>query len=516
MNRTNYVKKNIVYSTLNKLITLILRFASRTIFIYYLGNVYLGVNGLYSSILNLLSFTELGFGTALTFLLYKPVAEDDEEQTLKILYFYKIAHRIVAGVIFGAGLIILPFLPFIIKDADYLQEYELYLYFFIFLINNVITYFVSYKFAYLRAKQQDYVVTNINIVLNIVTILAQILVLIITKNFLAYLLIQTILYIASRVFISIYLNKKYPIVNKKPSTFLSKEEQAPIYKEVRGLIVHRFADVAVHATDNILIATIVGGVALVGLVSNYDLLITSVLGFVTILFSSLTPSFGNLIATASSEKCHEVFEEATFIGNWIYSFCSIAFFVLIPPFITLWIGSEYVIDNVSFFLIILNCYLQGLCTIYNNIRVAKGGFEKDKWNALSQALVNLVVSIIAGYYLGLVGIYIGTICSRLVMVIGRPKLTYKHLFERSSKIYYIKTAIYTILALVLGFITYIATYHLLASVTILKFLIAMCIVAILPNTLYVLIFIKNKHFKSAVKRAKNMFNLKHSKTKREL
>lgn len=514
MSRSGYVKKNILYSMCSKIVALVLHFISRTVFIKILGNTYLGVNGLYTSLLSLLSFAELGFGTAITFLLYKPVAENNEEQTLKILYFYKIAHRIVAGIIFGVGLIFVPFLPYIVKDADFLTQNELYIYFLIYLTNSVITYFVSYKYGYVRAKQQIYIVTNIDTIFQIIIVSAQIFVMILTKNFLFYLLTQTILIIVSKIFIALYLNRRFPIVHKKPTTFLSKEEKKPIYKEVRGLIVHRFADIAVHSTDNILISVLVGGVALVGLVSNYDLLITSVLGFVTILFSSLTPSFGNLMATSSSEKSHAVFEETNFIGSWIYGFCAIAFYILIPPFITLWIGSEYVIDSVSFSLIILNCYLQGLCTVYNNVRIAKGGFGKDKWNALCQALVNLVVSIIAAKFLGLVGIYIGTICSRMVIVIGRPKATYRHLFGTSSKFYYVKTLMYGTVSLVLGLITYVATYYILKDVTILKFIAAACVVAILPNLLYALIFIKNKQFKSVVNRVSNMFKLKFVKTKR--
>lgn len=515
MNRTTYFKRNVIYSAISKVVTLILHFVSRTIFIRYLGKVYLGVNGLYSSILNLLSFAELGFGSALTFLLYKPVSENNEEEILKILYFYKTVHMIVAGVVASIGLILVPFLPYIIKDADYLERYELYLYFIVYLLNSVISYFVSYKYGFVRAKQQGYIISKLDTIFQFVTITAQILVMVLTKNFLAYLLTQTSLLIFTKVFIATYLNKKFPIVNRKPKVFFTKEEKKPIFNEVRGLMVHRFSDIAVHSTDNIIISVLVGGVALVGLVSNYDLIITSVIGFVTIIFSSLTPGFGNLIATASKEKCHSVFEETNFIGNWIYGFCSIAFFVLIPPFITLWIGKEYLIDNFSFILIVLNTYLQGLSTVYNNVRIAKGGFQKDKWNALAQALVNLVVSIIAAKFLGLIGIYIGTICSRLVIVIGRPKLTYKYLFGKSSKVYYLKTVLYGMITFIIGLITYFATYYLLVDVTIWKFIIATCIVAIIPNALYVLVFIKSEHFKKVVNRVKNMFKLKPAKMKGE-
>jgi O-antigen/teichoic acid export membrane protein len=264
----------------------------------------------------------------------------------------------------------------------------------------------------------------------------------------------------------------------------SSPKVTPIFKEVKGLMVHQFSSIAVHATDNIIIASITGlGVVVVGLISNYNLIITSVLGFVSLLFTGATSSFGNLVASSTTEHYEKTFREINFLNVWIYGFCSIAFFILIPPFIQLWLGKEFLIDNYSFLLIVINQYMLGQATIYNNARVAKGNFNKDQWSSLLQGLINLLVSIVAARYLGLVGVYIGTVVSRLATTILRPYLTYKFLFNKSCVHYYKIYISYFVVVVLLGLFTYFVCHYVLMSVTLWTFLFAAIIVAILPNSL---------------------------------
>ena len=497
MSRTKNAIKNVGFGILGKILTMGFTFASRTVFIIVLGNTYLGVNGLYSEVLAVLSFAELGFGNALTFAMYYPVAHDEHEKIIKLLDFYKIVYRIIAGLIALLGIIIVPFLPYIIKGADWLSIRELRVYFIIFLFNTVVSYFVTYKFSYTNALQKNYITTNFNTILSLVSSGAQIIVLLLTKSFFAYLLVNSGILLISRIFISTYLNNKFPIFKERPQEKLSKFEKKPIYKEVRGLIVHQFGSIAVHSTDNIIISAFTGmGVVAVGLISNYNLITSSVLGFVTILFSSVISGFGNLAATSSNRQFHKVFEYINFANFWIYGFCSVAFFVLIPPFIDLWIGTENRIDSISFALIIINLYLQGQSTTYNNARIAKGNFGKDKWLSLLQAIVNLVISIVGAYYLGLIGVYIGTVVSRLVFVITRPLSTYRFLFGESCVVYYKKLVIYFSAVCLAAISTYfLVDVLLLSNVTVIRFVISVAIVAVLPNIIFLALFFKTKEFK---------------------
>ena len=501
MSRTSNAIRNTKYAFISKILAIILGFVSRTVFIHYLGDTMLGVNGLYSQVLSVLSFAELGFGTALIYSMYGPVARNDTEYVIKLLDFYKWVYRIIAGIIALLGIALLPFLQYVVKNAQGLSLFELRLYFCIFLFNTVISYFVTYKFSYLNALQKNYVSTNINTTINFVTIIVQMIVIVIFKNFLIYLLTHSFLGLLSKVFIARYLDKKYPILKEKPIVPLSKEEKQPIFNEVKGLILHQFSNVAVHQTDNLIISSLTDmGVVAVGFVSNYNLLITSVLGFVEQIFNSITSGFGNLAAQSTKKHFKEVFLTANFINFWLYGFCSIAFFVLIPPFITLWIGSSRLIDPISFLLIVVNCYLQGQCTIYNNARVAVGNFNKDKWWSFIQAIVNLVVSIVCAKARGVVGVYIGTVTSRMVLVIFRPYATYSMMFEESSKEYYALLIKYFLTTVIVGAVTYALTYKLLASVTIVKFIISVFIVGIVPNLIFLAMYFRTHVFKDVLHR----------------
>lgn len=505
MSRTTNAIKNLQFGILGKIVNLVLAFAARTIFIYFLGSTYLGVNGLYTEILSLLSFAELGFGSAMTFAMYKPVADDDHEKIVKLLDFYKKIYRIIAGIITILGILLLPFLQYIVKGADWLSVKELRIYFLIFLFNTVVGYFVTYKYSYLNALQKNYINTNIDTIVSTVSYFAQMLIMLIFRNFLLYLLVNSFVLTISRIGIAIYLNKKYPILKEKPVIHLSAEEKRPIFKEVRGLMVHQFASVAVHSTDNILISMMSGlGVIAVGYISNYNMLMNSVLAFVTILFGSVTSGFGNLVATSSTENYHKVFKEINFLNFWIYGFCSICFWILVPPFITLWIGADKLIDNTSFLLIIINCYLMGQSAAFNNARVAKGNFGKDKNWALAQAIVNLIVSIVAGYYWGLVGIYIGTIVSRLVYVVFRPYSTYYFLFEQSSREYYKKFLHYFISVAITGLVAKILTFKLLASPTMGGFIIATALVVLIINSFFLIIFLHSEELQAWKLRIKSI------------
>ena len=512
MNRTQNAIKNAYFGIVSKIINLIFAFIARTIFIYVLGNTYLGVNGLYSEILNLLSFAELGFGSAMTFSMYKPVANNDKKKIIQLLDFYKKVYIIIACVILGFGLCLTPFLNSIVKGADWLSNKELISFFLIYLFNTFIGYFVTYKFTYLNALQKNYIQTNIDTIVTIVSNIAQIFVIIVFKSFLGYLLINSVILIVSRIFIVLYLNEKYPILNERPEVILPKKEKDNIYKEVKGLAVHQFANVAVHSTDNILISMLTSqGVTIVGLISNYNMLMNAVLGFVTTLFNSVTSGFGNLVASSTTENFKKVFKEINFANFWIYGFCSIAFLNLIPPFITLWIGADKVVDNVAFTLIIINCYLQGQSTAYNNARIAKGDFNKDKGWAIVQAFTNLVVSIVAAKAFGLVGIYIGTVVSRMVYVIFRPYSTYKFLFNESAVEYYKTLIIYFLEVVIAAIVTKVCIMNLISKITLVTFVYMLLIVIIIPNGIFLLFNFKTLEFKMWKNRMKSIMNGRRKK-----
>lgn len=514
MTRTENIIRNTGYGIVSKMATLLLNFVSRTLFIYILGTTYLGINGLYSEILSLLSFAELGFGSAMTFALYKPVAENDQIRIKQLLYFYKSVYRIVAFTVAVIGLSLIPFLGSIIKGADWLKLSELQFYYVVFLTNNVVGYFVSYKYSFLNALQKNYIQTNIETIVTIVCSIAQIAVLMIWKNYAIYLLINMGLLLLSRFVISLYLNHLFPILGEKPDKKLTPEEQRPIFKDVRGLVIHQFSGVAIHSTDNILISSLSEqGITAVGLISNYSMLMNSVNGFVQIVFNSVISSFGNIVAESTTKNYRDSFKLMNFINYWVYGFCSIAFFTLIPAFITLWIGTDKLIDNSVYLLIVVNFYMQGQSVIYANARAAKGNFGKDKWWSFAQALTNLVVSFLGVKIFGLIGIYIGTICSRILYTVGRPLSTYEFLFDEPVSVYFLTYLRDFSSVFIIGFILnlIIKKYIIVGSVTIQSFLTSCLLNVVVTNALLFILNYKRAEFVVVIGRLIQMIERKVKK-----
>lgn len=501
MSRTALATKNAAFGLAGQTINLLVTFASRTVFIYLLGEYYLGVNYLFVDILNVLSFAELGFGSAMTFALYSPVAKGQNEKVRQLIYFYRNAYRVIAFVVLLFGLALLPFLQYLVSDAGTITLSELRLYFLIFLANTVISYFVTYKFGLLNALQKTYIQTNFGTITTIICALAQIAALVLTQSFLVYLLANFVVLTVSRFMLARYLNVRYPILKNKPKQLLPKSEKRNILHEVKGLAVHQFSGVAVHATDSIIIAIIPTlGIVLVGTVGNYNMIITTIQGIVLVIVNSVVAGFGNLAALESKQKFKEVFDEANFIGFWIFGLCAVCLFVLLPSFIELWIGETYLIDAASFTLILVNFYLQGQSVVYNNARIAKGNFNKDKWWSLLQAIINLVVSIVCALQFGLVGVFIGTVVSRLVFVISRPCSTYRFLFGCSPWRYFADIAKYGFFAILAVVVATSVSSIFLEELSIANFCLAMIACFVITNVVFFICTFKSTVFQAVKKR----------------
>lgn len=505
MNRTENAMRNAFFAVLSKILTLAVTFISRTLFIRYLGNTYLGINSLFTEILSTLSFVELGFGTALNFSMYKPVAEKNDEMLLKLLVYYKKIYKIIALLISVIGIGLIPFLQYIVNGAGNTPISEIRTYFLFFLANTVIGYFVSYKYSIVNANQKNYIITNIEFVINFIIVIVQIVTIAMTKNYLMYLIVHTGLLFISRIILAYYLNKKFPILKEKPKQYLSKKEKQPIYKEVKGLVFHQFSSVAIHQTDNIIISSLTDlGVVAVGYISNYNMIINAVTGIITLVFNNFVSSVGNLAAASTKDNFRKVFKDINFLNFWIYGFLAIAFYILIPPFIELWIGEEFLIDKISFLLIILNCYLMGQSIAYNTFRNGYGNFNSDKWISISQALINLVVSIICCKAFGLVGVYMGTIASRIWFVLLRPFVTYEMMFEEGVKEYYKKLFMYLGIVVVAATVTYSITEIFIRQVTTGSFICEIVLVICIPNVLFFIFTFWSKEFKNILQRLKNL------------
>lgn len=449
-------KLNILFGFANSFITTILGFVTRSVFIYTLGVNYLGLNGLYTNILSLLSLAELGIGSAITFSLYKPIAEHDNKKIKALMQLYKSAYQKIGIIILVVGLSLVPFLKYLVNfqqnvDINYQLIYVL------FLADSVISYlFFAYRSVIVYANQKGYVLTKYETTFSIIRSVVQFLVLIIFKNYYMYLIIPIMISILKNLLISIKAGKMFPVINEKGKEELDKEEKDSIFKNIYSLALFKISSVVYTSTDNIIISSFLG-TAIVGFYSNYSMLTQMVSSYINIIFQSLYASVGNLNATESKEYKYTIFERLQLLNIWIYGIVVVCMNQFFNPFIKLWLGSDYCFSQKTVLIISIMFLLPGLNNVINIYKDSCGLFWETRYRALATAIVNLVVSIVLVKKIGLEGVFIGTIVAYLTTIyMVDPRVVFQKIFKKSIISYYIsliKTiVIYSITAVLVRYI----------------------------------------------------------------
>lgn len=437
MGNNSRIKKSMqtaVAGIVYQIIVLFCSFIGRTVFIHTLGSEYLGVNGLFSNILTILSLAELGFGTAINFCLYKPLADNDEKKIAALMNYYKKIYNTIAAIVFVIGLSLTPFLEYLVKGNSDIPHIQFY--YILILMRTAVSYCFVYKMALFNANQQGYLVTNYGIFTYVLQFLLQNIFLITTHDFSLYLLASIICTLLNNILISCKADRTYPFVNSNEQ--LTRSEKKDIFRSVKSLFVYRIGGVLLNGTDNILISVIVG-VSSVGIYSNYLMVINSVKGFITILFRSVQASIGNLSVSESREKQLNLFNVMDFVAFVLYGGCTICFWALLNEFILVWIGSKYLFNDIIVAIIVMNFYIPGTLEITTMYRDAIGLFNKTKYVYLCTSLLNLVFSLVLGRLFGLAGILSGTIIARLLTnFVYEPYVLFNNHFKCSCKKYFVR------------------------------------------------------------------------------
>lgn len=496
MGRVQKAAKNIFFGYLSNFMILILGFWQRDVFIRVLGETLLGVNTLYADILSVLSLAELGIGTALNYSLYKPVANRDYEKIKSYMRLYKKAYLTIACVIGIIGIAITPFLPLLIKEGsrDGLAVRELVIYYLIFLFNTVSTYFVAYKYSLVNAEQKDYIQTNITTITKIITAGVQIIVLYVTRSFLLYLLAHAAIELLQKIAVSIYLNRLYPYLRDRKVEKLTKEETDIVVTKSKALMFHKIGDVARLQTDSIIITYFID-VALVGFVGNYNYVITYGANFINLIFNSIISGLGNLVATESREKQYSIFKVYRFFACWLYGFAAVGFWLLLTPLVTgLWLNESWELGQGILTLILIDFYFKGGRVVLLNYKIAAGVFEQDRYLSFIQGGVNLVISIIGAKYIGLAGVYIGTVVSGVMANLIRPVIIYRDCFGRSVRDYFKDSLKYICAILGILLLLIPVKKFLLVQVNVLTFLLMAGSITVIYNLAFICLFRKTEEF----------------------
>ena len=491
--RTKNSIKNIAVAVTLNLITIIMGFVSQKIFISSLGTEYLGVNGLFTNIISMLGIVELGLGSAIIYNLYAPIASNDKNQIKSLMHFYKISYRIIALVIAIIGLLMIPFLDVIVKDAQ-ISENLIFI-FLLFLIDIVCSYLLTYKRSMLYANQKNYIVNIVHIGYLVLMNTFQILILVYTKKYYLYLIIKIVARVIENIVLTNIANKMYPILNEKNVMPLNKETRQDIFTKIKALLFHKIGSFIVLGSDNIIISAFLG-VVTVGLYCNYSMIINVLVNLSNQIFSAITASVGNLLVTSDHQKSFDVYKNISFANNWIAGFSAICLLVCMDSFIGVWLGQDYILPFGVLLSLCINLYLQIKRYTNNSFKEAAGIFYEDRYIPIIESFVNIMMSIILLQFFGLAGVFMGTICSNLVLhLYSYPKFVYKKLFKKNYKSYYLHFLKEFILMSIIGAITFGVSriFHFNSLILNLFYNIFICI--IVSNVLYFLCYRKVSEFK---------------------
>lgn len=501
--------RNASIGLISQITSLIFSIISRTIFIKILGIEVLGVNSLFLNIISILSLSELGISTAIIFNLYKPLEQNEYSKIIKIMNFYKKSYRYIALVILILGLTIIPF----VNNIATTEVLNLKLIFLLFIIQTVSSYlFNSYKKSLLIADQKNYIISIIHIGYILVLNISQITILFITKSFELFLIIPIVFIIIENIIIGMVVDRKYPYINDNEFQ-LGPSERKLIFKHIYATFMSKFSGIILGATDNILISYFIDIIS-VGIYSNYMLIVNAINTLLNVIFNSVVPSIGNLNVNSKQEKKYQVYKTLNFITFWVYCFCSISLWVLLNPFIEIWIGGEYILENKIIFFIIINFLITGLINPTIIYKDACGLFWKGRYRPLISAIINLLLSLIMIKKMGILGVLLGTFISRISTTVWFDAyILHKYIFKDKVKSFLIKIFYRIVFVVFLMIFTNIVIeiifrFEILAEINIqVAFIIKGIVCFILVNVILYLLSKNKDEFKIVKNMILNYINL---------
>ena len=491
--RTENSILNISAGMVGQVVTLVSSFLCRMVFVRCLSEEYMGVNGLFASIISMLSLAELGIGSAMGFELYQAIAKKDKEQLSAYLKLYGRAYRIIGLLIGFVGLIILPLIPHIVTQEVHIKEslYGIYLFY---LANTVISYFFSYKGSIINADQRGYQLTVLGNVIQILQNATQAIVLFATHSFYAYLFCQTVAVLISNLLTAYLSDKQYPFINEKTSREISPDNKKRLFKNVRALVITKVGSYMVSGTDSIII-TMLDSLSMAGITSNFGLLTSALNNIILQIFKALSPSVGNLNAAVDLKYKKQIFWDIDFMCFWLFGWSTVSFLVLGNDIVQICFGETYKVSTTIIFALGLNYYTIGMMNTVSMYKETLGLFDYGKTLNLVTGIVNLVVSVLLGKIWGTFGILIATTIARMLTIYSYyPYAVFKYGFHESSLQYFKRyVAEFGIMAL-----TYVILRCISQQIQLgipISFIVKLVICCVIPNALFWVILHKTNEYK---------------------
>ena len=500
--RSEFVIKNTSVTLLMQVIKNLLGFVSRTIFVKVLGSEYLGVNSLFTEILTMLSFAELGIGNAMVFSLYKPLAEKDQNKIKSLMKLYARCYQTIGIVIAVLGVCVVPFLDRIVGDVSYVKE-DITLLYLLFLLNSVLSYFFVYKKSLIIADQRNYIVEIYQQVFYAIQVAVQSVFLILTKEFIPYLLIVITCTFLNNFFVAKRADKMYPYLREKNVDKLKKTELNGIVENVKALVVYKVGGILLESTSSLFISTLIN-VVTVGLYANYKLVVNIFKTIGSNVMNSIIASVGNLNAVASSEKKLSVFKEIFYLNVWFFGFTAVGLCVFLTDFIGIWLGDGFAIGFDAVFAACVYYYVSNMHYPCFTYRTTAGLFVLGKYVPVLASVISLVLSYVLGTIGGLTGILWASVFARVFSYeIIDPVIIYKRVLNKSPLKYFAMYASYLGLVLADGCVSYLVI-KMIPFDGIVGFVVKVVVLSIVYNVVFFLVTVRTPEFSSLLGRVKNI------------
>lgn len=497
--RTEKVIKNSKYAFYYKSVETVLAFVLRTVFIHTLSTVYLGINGVFTNIFTVLSLMDLGVGSAISFSLYKPLAEGNQEKIASLMQLYKKIYNSIGLLVCLIGFSLMPFLEYILTLPENIPE--IYLIYLLNIGNTAVTYFIAYKRTILIADQRAYIIYKNDIVFKLSRFVLLSAVLLLTHNFVLYLAMDIFNTLLSNILISNKVNKIYPYLKKITAKPLEKSEKQSLLSFMKAGVLNKIGQTVINSTDSIIISAFIS-TTIVGYYSNYLLIISGIETVAYLVFSNITSSVGNLAAHSSgnSENVKNVFKRLQMLSHAISTVVFASLLSLMNPFIEIWVGNECVLPQTTVIILVINLYItMSLNGVFNFVSAKGELFYKNRARPAVEAMVNLLVSIALVIFtpLGINGVFIGTtvsfLCGRAWM---DARVLYKYWFKESFFKYIFDCIKNIVVTVIVAAICFAATKLILYYISLNIFvwiLLGFMVVSISMGALFI-VYRKNENF----------------------
>lgn len=492
--RAQNAGRNIVFGVLQNLYNIFVPFLIRTLLIKLLGEQYLGLGSLFSSILQVLNLAELGVGGAMIYSMYKPIVEDDADTICALMALYRKYYFFIGLFIAAAGLSLTPFLPRIVRMETVPADVNIYVLYLMHLGTTVLSYWLfAYKSCLLNAHQRNDVISKVGMFSSTLTYVLQIIVLIFFHNFYLYTLVVLSIGIAASLITALIVNRMYP--HYHPRGKLPKEATAHIGRSIRDLFTSKVGAVIYDSADTLVISAYLG-LSVLAVYQNYFYILSSVTTFINVIFRSITAGIGNSLTVETREKNFLDLRKLTFIIGWIGAFCTACLVCLYQPFMELWMGKRLMLDFSAVVCFGIYFFVRQINSLLNLYKDAAGIWHEDRFRPLVAALANLVMNLILVRYIGIYGVILSTVLA--ILLVGEPWLLhnlFSVIFDRGSLLPYLKELLVYV-ALAAAECT--ACVLICSAVSLpnlwLTLLLRLIVCGIVPNVLHLLLFRANPLF----------------------